>query len=609
MRLHCQEENDKISIYRICHARRYLSKGIWTLDIKVCYVYFRMPANSINSQSPLKRDFESILGLSNHIMYLALCGLLRYDFLKEVSKVLMQSSGSDSVVMWLKERGKFYWSELLRSQEYPFSFEIMPGVPDKEQGIIPKLRKNTWLERLSRKVFLGQHDSSLSRITPNGSFWTGNAEIYKGKSAGHTNYRSVVLVPIRVEKENIGLLELFSKSKDFFTKKNVEICEGIAQTLKVALGYRRTQVELRERVKELTCLYGIAKIVEQESLTIRDILQKIVMLLPPAWLYPEIASARIILDDQTYATPHFKAGVHKQTAKIIVGGLQKGIVEVTYREEKPELDEGPFLREERSLIDTVAREILLIIERTQIEEDKEQLQEQLRHADRLATIGQLSAGVAHELNEPIGGILGFAQLVQKDPGLSDQTKKDIEKIMRASLHAREVIKKLMLFARQMPPQKTRVNLNQIVKDGLYFLESRCAKEGIKVVCQLSSPLPDVTADQSQMTQVLVNTVVNAIQAMSNSGKLTIQTQASSKFVSLIVKDTGVGMEKNVMSKIFQPFFTTKDVGLGTGLGLSVVYGIVTSHGGSIDMDSKIGQGTRIKIKLPRTEPAKAKGEM
>jgi signal transduction histidine kinase len=171
-----------------------------------------------------------------------------------------------------------------------------------------------------------------------------------------------------------------------------------------------------------------------------------------------------------------------------------------------------------------------------------------------------------------------------------------------------VIKKLMLFARQMPPQKTQVDLNQVVKDSLYFLESRCAKEGIKVVCQLSSPLPDVIADQSQMTQVLVNTVVNAIQAMPNSGKLTIQTQASDKSVSLIVEDTGLGMEKNIMSKIFQPFFTTKDVSVGTGLGLSVVYGIVTSHGGSIDVDSKVGQGTRIKIKLPRAEPAEAKGE-
>jgi signal transduction histidine kinase len=510
--------------------------------------------------------------------------------------------------MWLKERGKFYRSELLCSKKYPFSFEVMPGVDEKKQGIIPKLRINTWLERLRIDVFLGQYDPSLSCITPNGSFWTGEEEVDKKRKAANRDYRSVVLVPIRAEKENIGLLELDSKSKDFFTRKDVEVFEGVAQTLRVAFGYRRAQVELRERIKELMCLYGIAKIVEQGNLSLSEILQKIVMLLPSAWLYPEIASARIVLGDKTYATPNYKDGIHKQTAKIIIGNFQKGIVEVTYNEEKPELDEGPFLKEEKSLIETVAREIALIIERTQIAEDKERLQAQLRHADRLATIGQLSAGMAHELNEPIGSILGFAQLIQKNPGLSDQAKIDIEKIKRASLHAREVIKKLMLFARQMPAQKTRVNLNQIVKDGLYFLESRCAKEGIKVVCQLSSQLPDVTADPSQMTQVLVNTVVNAIQAMPSGGKLSIRTMAVDKFVSLLIEDTGVGMEKSIASQIFQPFFTTKDVGVGTGLGLSVVYGIVTSHGGSIDVDSKVGQGTRIKIMLPFSDSAAENGE-
>jgi two-component system NtrC family sensor kinase len=226
------------------------------------------------------------------------------------------------------------------------------------------------------------------------------------------------------------------------------------------------------------------------------------------------------------------------------------------------------------------------------------LQEQLRHADRLATIGQLSAGVAHELNEPISSIMGFAQLIQKNPEMQEQIKKDIEKIIKASLHAREVVKKLMLFARQMPPQKTRVNLNQIIKEGLYFLESRCVKEGIKVIRQLADDLPDVTADPAQMTQVLVNIIVNAIQAMIDGGQLTIKTVASGKFVLLIVEDTGLGMEEKELKQIFLPFFTTKDVGKGTGLGLPVVHGIVTSHGGSIHVDSKVDEGTRFTIQLP-----------
>lgn len=557
--------------------------------------------------------FEDSRNLSHQIMQLALRGLLRIDFLNEASKILMEFSGCDSVEMWLMERGKYYCSEVTRSKKRPFRFEIMPIVKDKKGRNVPRLKGNSHLEQLCSNILLKQYDSSLPCFTKNGSFWTGDTEnsfdfLFKqgqgtssGRSVMYGDYRSLVLIPISVEDEYIGLLQLKSKSPDFFTKKDVKFYEGVVQTLGFTLIHRRAQVELRERVKELTCLYGIAKLAEQAGLSLDEILQGIVKLLPPAWLYPGITSARIILDGHSYSTARFQESTQKQAANIVVDGEERGYVEVVYSERKPELDEGPFLKEERNLIDTIAREIALIIERKQTEHDKEKLQEQLRHADRLATIGQLSAGVAHELNEPVGSILGFAQLVQKYPGLTDQLRQDIEKIMKASLHAREVIKKLMLFARQMPPQKTQVNLNQIVEESLYFLESRCAKEGIQVIRLLSSDLPEVTADQAQMTQVFVNIAVNAIQAMPKGGKLTISTKSSEKFVSLVVEDTGVGMEEKIIKKIFLPFFSTKDIGMGTGLGLPVVHGIVTSHGGSIKVDSQVGKGTRFEIQLPIAE--------
>jgi two-component system NtrC family sensor kinase len=573
--------------------------------------------NQINIQTPDRNAFKDFQILSHQIMRLALYGFLRIDFLNKAAKILMEFSGCDSVQMWLKERGKYYCSEVTRSKKRPFHLEIIPIMESDEGRIIPKLGKNLYLEQLCRDIILRQFDPSLPFFTKNGSFWTGDAENssallskQKRKTSAREpiveeDYRSLALIPISVENENIGLLQLKSTSPDFFKKKDVEFYEGVVQTLAVALIHRRAQVELRERVKELTCLYGIAKLVERPSISLKEILQGIVELLPPAWLYPEIASARIILDEYSYTTSGFLESAQKQAANIVVDGEERGIVEVVYSKKKPELDEGPFLKEERNLIDTVAREITLIIERKQTEQDKERLQEQLRHADRLATIGQLSAGVAHELNEPIGSILGFAQLIQKYPKLSEQAKQDIEKIMKASLHAREVIKKLMLFARQLPPQRTQVNLNQIVEESLYFLESRCAKEGIKVVRLLSSELPKVTADPAQMTQILVNIAVNAIQAMPNGGRLMIQTKASDKFVSLTIEDTGIGMTENVMKQIFLPFFSTKDIGKGTGLGLPVVHGIVTSHGGSVNVDSKVGKGTRFKIQLPIADP---KGE-
>ncbi|KPJ48804.1 MAG: hypothetical protein AMJ41_04225 [candidate division Zixibacteria bacterium DG_27] len=365
---------------------------------------------------------------------------------------------------------------------------------------------------------------------------------------------------------------------------------------------QQAQAALRERVKELICLYSIAQVVERQGPSLRRILQGIVELLPPAWQYPEITAGRITLDKRAYSTPGFRQEGQRQMTDIVVEGERRGVVEVVYLEEKPELDEGPFLREERNLIDTIARQVALIVERKKAEEDGRKLQEQLRHADRLATIGQLAAGVAHELNEPLGSILGFAQLAKKDPELPEQLSKDIERIITASLHAREVIRKLMIFARQMPTRKAQINLNDVIEEGLYFLGSRCTKAGIELKRVLTPDLPEITADRAQVHQVLVNLVVNSIQAMPKGGTLSIQTLTQGDHVSLVVEDTGIGMSQEVLKKMFVPFFTTKDIDEGTGLGLSVVHGIVTSHGGSIDVQSTVGSGTRFTVHLPLRAP-------
>ncbi|MHC4675546.1 MAG: sensor histidine kinase, partial [Planctomycetota bacterium] len=357
---------------------------------------------------------------------------------------------------------------------------------------------------------------------------------------------------------------------------------------------------LRERVKELTCLYNLAQLTEHPDITLEEILQGTVELLPPAWQYPEITAGRIILDGRLYTTANFKEGVQMQSAEIVANGRQCGRIDIVYTEEKPDIDEGPFLKEERSLIDAVARQICLIIHRRQADEDKARLQNQLRHADRLATIGQLAAGVAHELNEPLGNILGFAQLAQKQSDLPGQVADDLENIVTTSLHAREIVRKLMLFARQTPPQKTEVNLNTIVEDGMYFLESRCSKNGVEVIRKLSPQIPEITADPSQLNQVLVNLVVNAIQAMPEGGTLTISTNTSDNHVILSVQDNGIGMSEKMREQIFIPFFTTKDINEGTGLGLPVVHGIINSHGGTISVESTPGQGTRFEISLPVT---------
>jgi len=366
----------------------------------------------------------------------------------------------------------------------------------------------------------------------------------------------------------------------------------------MAIINKQAQGALRERVTELSCLYNISKVSENETISLKETLQQIVNLIPPAWQFPESTVGQIFLDGQkTTSSENFKE-YHSQDADIFIKGEKRGFIKTIYTTNKPVLDEGPFLKEERSLINAIAKQVGLIIERREAEEEKKNLQEQIRHADRLATIGQLAAGIAHELNEPLGNILGFAQLIKKYPELSFHALEDVDKIINASLHAREIIKKLMLFSRQTPPKRTRVNINELVKEGLYFFEARCTKVGINLIRNLKKNIPEIEGDSGQLNQVLVNLVVNSIQAMPRGGDLRISTTYDRDNVSLIVEDSGIGMSEELKSKIFIPFFTTKDINEGTGLGLAVVHGIVLSHKGSIEFESEIDKGSRFKIKLP-----------
>jgi two-component system, NtrC family, sensor kinase len=358
---------------------------------------------------------------------------------------------------------------------------------------------------------------------------------------------------------------------------------------------------LRERVKELSCLYGIARIVARHHTTFAEIMQDIVDLLPMAWQYSEVAHARITIDGQPYETKGFVNSSRRLSAPVKVFGRKRGTVEVCYPENAG-IGTGTFLEEERKLIRAVAREVASAVGSREAEEDKARLHQQLQHADRLATIGILSSGVAHELNEPLGSILGYAQLAKKCCDLPAQVKSDIEKIESAALHAREVIRNLLLFTRQAPSRKRSVNLNDIVTEGLYFFVSRCEKHGVKLIHLLDPSLPYIHADPAQMNQVLVNLVVNALHAMPEGGKLILRTKTTKKkyklHVSLMVADTGTGIPEEVREKLFIPFFTTKDVGQGTGLGLPVVHGIIASHQGTVKVESAVGRGTRFEIVLP-----------
>jgi len=558
----------------------------------------------------VQKMFGGFCNLCHSILRHSRARLSRVQFLHEISRSLISFSGCDSIEWWLTEEEDVLHCVMEDKGDPDLSCRVdhMNGT-EGDKGHL-----EAFSQRGVRKLYLeiveGHFDPDMPYFTAQGSFWTGGEDSqfkFKSRTDGRVHhidiaftagYPSVVLIPFRRDGEDIGFVQLRSRIKKHFSQEAVHFYELIARTIVVALANHKAQAALHERVKELNCLYQVVQLTERPSVPLDEILRGVVELIPPAWQYPEVTMARIAIGESAFSTPDFPDFGERLRADILVSGESRGVLEVAYAEDKIELDEGPFLREERNLLDAIARYIGLVIERRQAAKEEATLQDQLRHADRLATIGQLGAGVAHELNEPLANILGFAQLIKKSPGLPGQALKDVEKIETASLHAREVIKKLLIFARQMPAEKAQINVNQVVNEGISFFEHRWNKEGISVLLDLEPDLPEIFADSAQLHQVLINLVMNSIQAMPTGGRLALRTAALENQVYLTVEDTGVGMTEDIMKQLFVPFFTTKDVDQGTGLGLAVVHGIVSSHGGTISVESQSGFGTVVEVKLP-----------
>jgi signal transduction histidine kinase len=362
---------------------------------------------------------------------------------------------------------------------------------------------------------------------------------------------------------------------------------------------RQADCDLVEANRILRCQYKIAQIAVEDWRSFDRALQTIINLVPHGFERPAEMAAAIQLSGKVFQTPGFTSSKDRYGEQIVVNSKVVGRLDVgrLATDKASSRGRGAYSPGQKELIQTAARKVGFVIERKETDENRLKLEEQLRHADRLATIGQLAAGIAHELNNPLGDILGFAQLASNHQDLPEQTYQDLYRIVKSTLYAREVIKKILLFSRQSVPHEGKVNLNSLIKEWVDFFTFRCRKNGIEMVVQMDQNLPDIEGDSSQINQVIVNLVVNAIHAMPDGGKLTIATTCENDGISLKVMDTGIGIEEDIKDKVFLPFFTTKDVDQGTGLGLSVVYGIVQEHGGVITLSSRVGEGTSFIIKF------------
>jgi PAS domain S-box-containing protein len=225
---------------------------------------------------------------------------------------------------------------------------------------------------------------------------------------------------------------------------------------------------------------------------------------------------------------------------------------------------------------------------------------QLVSSEKMASLGKLAAGIAHEINNPLGGILIYSSLMMEDLPEEDQKRGDLARIVQETGRCKEIVKSLLEFARQTEPKMEPTDINRAINDGLFFLVNQALFHNIQIVKKLDPFLPFVRGNASQLKQVFMNIIVNAAEAMHGSGTLTITTNAAPdrKRVFVEFTDTGEGIPEENLTRIFDPFFTTKDVGKGTGLGLATSYGIVEDHGGKIGVKSKVSERTTFTIELP-----------
>jgi len=233
--------------------------------------------------------------------------------------------------------------------------------------------------------------------------------------------------------------------------------------------------------------------------------------------------------------------------------------------------------------------------------ERKRLEQQLRQSEKLSALGQLTAGVAHELNNPLAVIMGYAQVLAKGAEGNTKLKNDIVKILRESERAAKIVRNLLTFARPREPQMLSVDINRLVANILEAYETEFENALVHVQTTLAPDLPRTVADPHQIEQVLANLVMNAIQAMGDSTgsrALTVSTEVSERMIRITVSDTGPGIAPEVVTKIFDPFFTTKSPGKGTGLGLSISHSIVHEHRGRIWVQSEHGKGAAFVVELP-----------
>ncbi|MFA5146747.1 MAG: HAMP domain-containing sensor histidine kinase [Candidatus Omnitrophota bacterium] len=366
-------------------------------------------------------------------------------------------------------------------------------------------------------------------------------------------------------------------------------------------------------IKELNCLYGIAELVSKYANSLDDIFNGTVRLIPPSWQYPGITCARIIFRGREFKTDDFKMTKWGQSADITIFGTKAGVIEAYLLEEKPPMDEGPFLQEERRLIGAIADRLSKTVERKEIQDDlartKKTIEENYKKLKELEGLkDSLTHMIVHDLNNPLTNITGFMQLLKMQSW--DKLAQDQKDGLEIALAAGQELKRMtgnLLDINKMEEGKIKLryedfNLTDIAREVMEQLQILARFDNKTISMEIPGELPALSADRELIKRVIANLVNNSLKYTPPKGSITIKASfdKSEKKFRIQVRDTGDGIPKEYLDKIFNKFVQveTAKAKAGRGLGLTFCKMTVEAHGGKIWVESEPGKGSTFIFTLP-----------
>jgi PAS domain S-box-containing protein len=407
-------------------------------------------------------------------------------------------------------------------------------------------------------------------------------------------------VPCRIREHTVAVLGLGKTvDGDFLSSDDVELVETIAGYVAVALDNSQLYTSLEQKALEIARLKDFSEnIVESLNVGVLAVdLDGIV----ESW------NTRM---EQLFGVARQEA-VGRQLSSLLPEELSREIAargdaeQITGIYKQRLHHQGKLLTLNVSITPLVSKSserigrLLLFDDVTQ----RERMEEQMSQTEKLTSLGLLAAGVAHEVNTPLAVISNYIQMLAKQMPESDPRHSIIEKIVKQTFRASEIVNNLLNFSRTGAAEAADVDVNRVVEETLSLVAHPLKTSQIRVVMQLGAPLPAVRGSANKLQQVFLNLFLNARDAMPGGGMLEVRTAAHNGSVEIEIADTGAGIPREHIHRIFDPFFTTKASGRGTGLGLSVTYGIIKEHSGKIDVRSTPGKGTSFHVEFPAVRKA------